>query len=229
MSSENEDSSNPTANDHVGSGEYEVRPGDCMASIAHERGFFWKTLWEHPINSEIRRERKDPNALLPGDRVHIPELGQKNQECATDQRHTFVLQGEPCEFKLTLMDYDRPYANEPYRLTVDGVFFNGVLDGNGTLAIKIPGNAQTGTLFVGTPPLEERFDLELGEMDPIQSLSGIRKRLENLGFECGGEEELGPQTTGALADFQKANHLTVTGELDDDTRQMLEQQHLSTS
>ena len=43
---------------------HEVKQGDCMASIADEYGFFWKTIWHLAENSELRRKRTDPYVLL---------------------------------------------------------------------------------------------------------------------------------------------------------------------
>ena len=211
----------------IGTGEYEVQQGECLSSIARRTGFFWKTLWEHPENTELRSVRGDPNVLLPGDRIHIPERTPRMESRLTDQKHTFVLKGQPCRLRLTIMDYDQPRRGQPYRLILDGTLYQGHLDDSGTLDIKIAPNASAGTLYVGTSPLEETLALQLGAIDPSVNVPGVKKRLENLGFDCGGERLFGKRTRIALANFQKKHGLPATGKLDDDTRQKLEEEHFS--
>jgi hypothetical protein len=206
----------------LGQGNYKVQQGECLSSIARDRGFFWKTLWNHPSNTEIKTKRKDPNVLLPGDLLFIPQRTAKVQSCQTDKRHKFVLKGEPCSLKLTVMIHKKPRAGEPYLLTIDGKTTTGALDGNGTLEVPIASNAKGGTLVVGSPPFEEKFDLVLGAMDPVSNGQGVQKRLENLGFDF-SETSIGE----TIAQFQKEFGLKVTGDFDDSTRKRLEQEHFS--
>ena len=57
------------------------------------------------------------------------------------------------------------------------------------------------------------LDLGMGHLDPIEDLSGVQARLENLGFHCGDEEgELGPRTRVALKRF-RAQHKIEEAEL----------------
>ena len=70
-----------------------VRPGDCIASIASERGFFPDTIWNDPANESLRTLRKDPYVLQPDDEVVVPDLRPKQVVCATGKRHTFRRRG----------------------------------------------------------------------------------------------------------------------------------------
>ena len=211
----------------AGTGEYEVSQGECLASIAFNTGFTPETLWNDIGNRELRDARKDPNVLLPGDRVHVPELRERIEHCVTEKRHIFVRKATRCPFRMTIMDYDRPRANECYRLKIEGLWYEGALDKDGTLNEMIPANASTGQLYLGEGPLEEMFELQFGAIDPCVNVPGIQKRLRNLGFDCGSETRLGPKTRTALSEFQRKYNLKVTGKLDDDTRNQLQEEHFS--
>jgi hypothetical protein len=43
----------------VGRGSYVVKAGEGLSEIAERHGFFWRTLWEHPDNDELRGGAKN--------------------------------------------------------------------------------------------------------------------------------------------------------------------------
>ncbi|HEY1895632.1 MAG TPA: peptidoglycan-binding domain-containing protein [Terracidiphilus sp.] len=79
---------------------YEVREGDCVSSLAYDRGLLFETVWNHPNNSSLKTNRTDPNVLKPGDLLYIPDLTQKVLDCSTDARHKFVRKGTPANLTL---------------------------------------------------------------------------------------------------------------------------------
>jgi hypothetical protein len=196
--------------------DLEVRQGDCISSIAFEHGFFWDTLWNHPNNADLKQKRKDPNVLMEGDVVHIPDLTPKVESGGTDQRHRFRLKGVPAKFKLRLMLDDRPRANEPYRLNIDGHWHEGTTDHDGCLKHPIPPNAQSGTLIVGKEESQDTYHLKFGSIDPLDSDEGIRGRLLDLGY---GADDL----AAGLRAFQQKEGLQPTGRADDATRAKLKE------
>jgi len=200
--------------------QYTIKEGDCLSSIAERHGLFWEKIWNHPNNMELKRRRRDPNILYPGDIVFLPEKEKKEETGLTEQKHRFRKKGAPAKVRLRLMRNDLPRANEPYVLEVDGNFFTGTTDTDGKLEQSIPPHAKKGKLLIGKK--REAYILNLGGMDPLHELAGIQKRLNNLGFYCGPANGiLGPQTIDALKAFQKKHRLTESGEVDEATKNKL--------
>lgn len=184
--------------------EYAVQPGDCVESIAAEHGFNWRILWESAENTALRQLRKDPNVLLPGDVVVIPDKAARWEDCGTEKRHRFVRKGVPSKLLLILKDFDQPRANQRYVLEVDGRIMTGETDDQGRVEAIISPEARTGRLVVGAGEAQEEYVLELGHIDPIKEITGIEARLLNLGYQ-------------SLAEFQKKHRLEATGEPDEAT------------
>ena len=210
----------------VGQGDYEVGPGECMSSIALDKGYFWRTIWDHAPNSELKSVRKDPNVLLPKDLVTLPTKNEKKESGATEMRHRFVRRGEPSHFRFQAKVEDEPLRNSDYVLTIDGKKQEGVTDAEGWIEVDLPGNAHSGVLVITCEGQEYRFALNLGHMEPVTELTGVQKRLKNLGFPPGPiDGKMGPKTRSAIAQFQKSQSMEPTGELDEGTRQKLAKAH----
>ena len=207
----------------VGRGNYMVRQGDCVQSIATERGLRWETIWNHPRNADLRAARNDPNVLLPGDQLFVPDIQLRQEQGQTEQRHRFKKKGTPGRLRIRILDEGhRPLANAPYTLSIDGRLSNGHLDGDGFLNVVIPPDARSGRLTVGTPPDTMGYELQLGHLDPIDRVSGVQARLNDLGFFCGPPDgTLNESTRAALRAFQEKYQLTVDGNLGQQTKQKL--------
>lgn len=210
----------------VGTGNYVVNQGDCIESIAYGKGFFWETLWNDSNNAELKKARKDPFVLLPGDQLHIPELRKRFEDGPTEQRHRFRRKGMPAKFRIVLLEEDQPRANIPYILNIDGDITKGTTDGEGKIERSIPPNARRGKLTVGEGAKQQEYVLNLGWTDPIDEVTGLQSRLANLGFYDGPVNgELSPATYSALRLFQEKNDLEPTGEADEATREKLKEAH----
>jgi len=212
-----------------GTGEYTVKQGEDIESIAFRDGLFWQTVWLDPDNDELRHYRRSPNALLPGDKVHIPEKRIERVSAGTDSKHRFRLKGVPSKLHVILLDADqKPRANLEFRLTIDGDVIEGKTNGAGEIIETVAPDAQACTLTVGQIDTdeEEEYEVELGYMDPVETLSGVQGRLNNLGLECGEPDgRLSPQTTAAIRAFQKIHGLGETGEPDTATCDELVKAH----
>jgi hypothetical protein len=207
--------------------QYSVKQGDCIMSIAEEFGFVWETIWNHPDNAGLKELRKDPNILLPGDVVAVPEKTPRTESAPVDQLSKYVKKTPTAQVRLRLLDLLRqPRANVDYVATVDGVISSGKSDGDGYITIPVPPNARQLKLKVTEGTKTDEYTLPLGSIDPIDELSGVQQRLTNLGYSCGSERgTVGELTRAAIRAFQKETNLNVTGVLDDATRQKLKQMH----
>jgi len=195
-----------------------IEQGECISSLSAAYGFFWSTIWNHADNADLKQLRKDPNALLEGDVVVIPDKTPKEESCSTEQKHKFKKKGTPAKIKIRLMLDDQPRKNEPYKLQIDGEWVkDGQTDGDGFLEVPIPPGARQGLLRVGSGERVDEYQLALGTLDPIDTDTGVKGRLHGLGYDCDGD--IGP----AISAFQKKEQLTVTGELDDQTRDKLKE------
>jgi hypothetical protein len=201
--------------------KYVVEPGDCIASIAFANGFFPDTIWNHPDNAELKTKRKDPQVLLEGDEVTIPDKQIQQTDGATEQRHRFRLKGVPKVIKIQLIDNSHPVANLGLDIFIDGIHSRATTDGQGWVKHPIPPDAKEAMLRYDNGM---EYELDLGHMDPVDEVSGVQKRLWNLGHYTGEIDGLlNDQTVGALKQFQNGHQLTVTGEADDPTKSKLKE------
>ncbi len=100
-------------------GIHVAAPGDTISSIAAIYGFTdWEArIYNAPQNAQLKLARPNPNTLVPGDEVFIPELARKAEPRATDAWHDFHVTGNKRFLRLKLQNADdTPLANEPYRI-----------------------------------------------------------------------------------------------------------------
>jgi hypothetical protein len=201
-----------------------VKEGDSVIRLADTYGFFALTIWNWPDNSALRSQREDMNVLMPGDIVVIPDKRLGLEKRPTGKMHRFRRKGIPAIFRMQIFDMHTPRANQQYTLTVDGVVQKGVTDGEGILERYIPAQAHEGELVIGEDQLH--VPLQFGYLDPLSEISGVQKRLNNLGYDCGlSDGTLNDQTRFALTDFQRDSLLPITGDIDAATRAKLEEVH----
>lgn len=205
--------------------DYTVQEGDCIDSIAAAHGFLPKTLWSYSANAALRDQRKNPNVLAPGDTVVIPEKRTKSETGPCAKRHRFRRLGVPAEFRLRILDSGKPVAGAAFLLDVDGVLTQGVTDGEGNVRAAISPMALMAKLTVRTPKRELTYDIDLGRLDPIDTLRGVQQRLNNLGLRCPEDGVNGSETEEAIKAFQAAHQKPATGQLDSATRAAIKTSH----
>lgn len=196
-----------------------IAEGECLSSVAFENGYFPGTIWERPENDALRELRGDPNVLLPGDRLFVPDKEPKTTACATGKTHRFTRRGVPARFRLQILNADKPRPNVAYRLLLDGTIeLSGSTTAEGMIDVPIPPNARRGTLFLDEDGAE--YELTFGGLAPITEERGVRERLINLGYLREGDASAA-DLGAALKLFQRRVDLDPTGDLDEVTAEKL--------
>ena len=203
---------------------HQIQPGDSVTRLAEQNGLFVDSIVNHPDNQALREKRANMDALLPGDVIVIPNKKPRAVRAATGQKHRFKRKGVPAVFRIQLFDQSEARSNQHYSLSIDGRTYEGTTDGDGLLEQAVPTNAERGELVIG--PDDFRVSLVFGGMDPIEEVSGIQKRLRNLGFASGADAtQMNDGIRRALKQFQAKFGLEPTGECDAATRSKLSEAH----
>jgi N-acetylmuramoyl-L-alanine amidase len=179
--------------------QHTVNQGEQLSSIAERYGFSdYRTVWDHPDNAVLKQLRKSPHVLLPGDVIAIPDRTDKKVAVETGKLHVFLLDAAPVRLRLRVQDYwGDPMASTDCMLTVEGSTFELVTDGDGYLDQEIPASAERATLTVG----ELELDLRIGHLDPVDAMTGLQARLNNLGYYTGEFPESGDELDEELLAF----------------------------
>ena len=210
----------------IGQGSHVVREGECMSSLAAQKGLFVAQIFEHPANAQLSTVRGGPNILLPGDRLTIPPFGIKDVDRPTERLNRFTLLGDLVFLRIRVLERDQPLALKPFTLTVGGLTINDTTGPDGTIEAQIPPTATAGFLRVGSGDDLFQITLKLGALNPVESNTGVQQRLLNLGFNCGPIDGIvGPRTRGAIRNFQARFGLNVDGKMNAETRDRLKQEH----
>jgi hypothetical protein len=200
---------------------HEVKQGDTISSIAFKHGFPDETIWDHPSNAALKRKRGDPDVLMPGDVVFVPESRLRDVTAATGQLHRFRARGGTKTFSIRLLRLDRPVAGAEYEIEIDGRKRSGKTDADGWLREPIPRNAARATL---TMEGGRRCDIALGYLDPVDAPSGIQERLRTLGYYAGPiRAAMNDDAVEAVRAFQLDHGLEPTGEADARTQGLLKE------
>lgn len=203
-----------------------VKQGEHIVRLANQYGFrSHKTIWDHPENADLRALRQNPNVLLPGDQVYIPDKEDRTEDRSTGARHIFQVEREKLLLRLVIRDFDHlPIPDADCELELDDQTYQATTDGDGNVEFEIPKDAETGTLRV--PSLDIEREVRVGHLDPPEGEQGWQARLLNIGYYAGTPGALDEkQLRYAVQEFQCDFGLDVTGELDGDTKDKLLEVH----
>jgi N-acetylmuramoyl-L-alanine amidase len=207
-----------------------VVQGECLSSIAAKYGFAdWKTIYDDPANADFKRLRLNPNVIYPGDQLTIPDKKKKSTSGSTGKKHKFKVKMAKTYLRLKLgVDESHHYV-----LKVGSSQFDGTTDGSTPIEHPISPKDREGELTLwpasaGQKPPENALvlTLALGELDPVEEVSGVQGVLTCLGYYWGPiDGRQGPEMTEAVKAFQASVGLDPTGVIDDAVRDKLRHEY----
>jgi hypothetical protein len=201
-----------------------VVDGEHVAGIAACYGYrTFASIWEHQQNATLRELRKNPHVLHPGDVLFVPNRSSQCAELTCGVVNRFVLKGKPLNLRLKLLSTGgQPLASGPCRLNVDGIEQDLQVDADGMLAVIAPSTVRDATLTIEG----QQYQLLVGGLDPIDTPTGQQARLHNLGYYVEADQgHVDPEELRfAIELFQANNGLSISGEMDEPTKALLEQQ-----
>ena len=196
-----------------------VKKGETLLRIAKQHGFqHLETIYDHPSNTEFKKLRPDPSMIAEGDEINIPEKEPLVKTISTGSSHTFQMKPKPKEkFRMKLDRPGIPWSGEKVALVIDDQTIESTISRDGLIEMDLPkGTESEGELKLF---LNKDFDqpshvitLELGHLDPVETLSGVQARCNMLGFDCGvADGIMGGKTRAGVKAFQEENGLDVDG------------------
>jgi N-acetylmuramoyl-L-alanine amidase len=211
-----------------------VAQGEHLAGIALEHGFGdYRAIWNHSQNAALKKKRQDPNVLLPGDEVFIPDRSTKTESISTEQRHSFQLTARRVKLRLRLeRRFGDAVVNTPCTLMVESDVAELTSSAKGQIENTVSKSARNAWLtikpVIALPNGEFTFHvdvpLRIGGLDPIAEESGQRARLQGLGYYLGpGGPGDGQQLRSAVEEFQCEHGLAVDGKCGPATQDKLKQ------
>ncbi len=213
--------------------EHLAAPGECLASLSETFGFpDFHTILDHPENSALKTARPNPNMLVPGDLVHIPDPAPKKASLSEDLQHEIRIKQPEARFKLKLMDDQGVvFAGKKFNLKIGSTEITGNTDGDGMINEIIPPGLTSGELTFfpeGRDDVLEGYliPLSLGNLRPPDTTDGQKMRLQNLGYPIGPlGTTVDERTQRGIRMFQRDQALTANATLDAPTTAKLKQVH----
>jgi len=203
---------------------YVVQKGDHLARLAFQRGFDAEEVWRHPSNAELRELRRDPCILAPGDVLHIPDPAKRGLAFSSGTTNRYVARVPRMDVHLVIHDQlGTPLPDEPYVIEGLGDAVERRTDQDGAASFAAPVHVREATLLFTRRNV--RLAVRIGDLDPLEEMSGVAARLANLRFLDSHTGWTGEQLEEALMAFQHGLGLAMTGTLDEATRGALRDAH----
>jgi hypothetical protein len=219
---------------------HRVTQGEHLSEIGSKYGFpDYRVIWNHPQNTGLRSERKNPNILFPGDVIFIPDKQIKYDSSPTDQRHVFQVNKQRLFLRIRLeREFGDAVRDTKCELRVGSEVKLLTSDASGQIQEEIPSDAHDANLIVKDTieaaaeaqiqklPLNVEMKIKIGHMDPSDKPSGQLARLINLGYYRAAEDPVDShEFQSAIEEFQCDHGLLVDGKCGPKTRAKLEEVH----
>lgn len=219
------------------SAPYVVRSSDYLTAIAAQNGTTVDAILADPKNADLKDGH--PEILATGDIVFLPSVEQASFSLQPGSSTTFTSETPTVQVNAILLDQDgSPIAGQS--VTTDPVVSETPLstDGDGLLTFSVGIDVSTVDVSVDGTTLQ--FCLNVGNLDPSDTDTGLASRLRHMGH-LGDEDEhvaarpwLSQFVEGldddalsrGVAAFQTAQGDTPTGDASDDSvRSAIEDKH----
>ena len=203
-----------------------VMEGEHLSAIALKHGFrSFIPIWNASENAKLRAVREDPHQLLPGDEVVVPDKQPaKPFVRKPGASYKFVVYVEKLKLRLEVVGLDgAPSVGTTGTLTINGIAGDVTTDGDGVITAAVPSDCTSATLQLG----EAQYEIAVGALAPISESAGMAGRFTNLGYWYGDDDDANDTEALALAVelFQADHGLDITGNVDADIIQQLDQAH----
>jgi N-acetylmuramoyl-L-alanine amidase len=160
---------------------YVIKQGDYLAALAHKFDFDADSIWNHDKNADLREARPNPNILSPTDMLYIPDQVDKEPNwlaLTTGTTNTFVSDAPTVTITIRFADDD--LANQAYTV-VELPDLTGLTTGDDGTA-SFPILVTLASFTIEFTRSGATFPIFVGHLDPIDTLSGVAQRLQNLGY-----------------------------------------------
>jgi hypothetical protein len=157
---------------------YVVAQGDTLTSLAAQSPVPRDVIWTNPKNADLAKQRTNPDVLLAGDLIYLPPPhDQKPTSLQIGSLNSFV---SPVEY-MPIQVQAEEFAGASYTAVADGQTLEpGSVKADGQLSLSVPVDTQIVDVMFASPG--GAVQLLVGHLDPVDSSSGRRQRLQNLGW-----------------------------------------------
>src|SRR5579884_547443 len=208
-----------------------VEQGEYLSMIAKRYGFAGHAIiWNHEKNADLKSKRENPNVLFPGDQLFIPDKENKKLSINTGATATFQVKRDKLKLRLAVSGlYLGPLENAEFEVSVDGEAVKQVIKDYGIIEVEVPPTAKTAELLIkekGSDQDPVTIPIQIGHLDPVDTPSGQKARLNNLGYFAGfpakEDEKL---FRSAVEEFQCDQKLKIDGVCGANTQAKLKEAH----
>lgn len=207
---------------------YVICQGDYLLKLAHSRGFDADAVWNHSANQDLQRQRSNPNMLAPGDILYVPTApGPTLLSLSPNTSNSYTGKVPKVQIRITLTSSAGALTSEACVVEGAGDPQNVTSDGSGLVSFFVPVNVAEVRLRLTQRNLA--YAVRIGHLDPVTENSGVRARLQHLGYlshaPSASDDDGDAALANAISAFQTDQGITATGEMDDDTRGALVTAH----
>lgn len=160
---------------------YVIKQGDYLARLAYVFGFDANQVWNDPANDDLRKLRPDPNMLCPTDILYIPNQAAATPpmpSLATGQTNNFVSDAPTVKISIKFSNPSR--ASQAFTISELDSLTGLTTDSGGAASFSVPVSLEVFTVVFTNDGAS--FQCKVGHIDPIDTLSGVVQRLQNLGY-----------------------------------------------